>query len=394
MTNGWFSKDLWIIAAGFIAAMHIGKLPPAVSALHAELGMTFVQAGLLLSLIQGAGMLFALALGSHVEKIGLKRCILIGLMLLSLASAAGALSHSVYTLFALRIVEGFGFLLVTLSAPSFIRQLVPIEQLHTKIGLWSSYMGTGVGLSLLLAPYLINHYGWQSVWLILALFTLLLYFVIWSCVPATAPISKHIAVTELITSTLKHPPAWSLAFIFAMYTGQWFTLIGFLPTIYQHHQISLQMAGLLTAIVAISNAIGTFICGLLLQRGFSSKLLVQFGFSVLLICALCFYTLQNQLPFFVQYALVFNFSLFGGLVAATILSQSLHFAVKPIAISATVGLILQISAISQFIMPPSVAMIVSKTDSWFWVGILMALFSIAGIVISQRLFHTPKRIEV
>ena len=41
----WLSKDLWIIAAGFVAAMHVGKLPPAVPVLQAELGISLVQAG-------------------------------------------------------------------------------------------------------------------------------------------------------------------------------------------------------------------------------------------------------------------------------------------------------------------------------------------------------------
>lgn len=79
----WMSKDLWIIVAGFVAAMHIGKLPPAVPVLQAELGISLVQAGFLLSLVQGAGMLFALTLGSYTEKIGLKRCIVLGLLLLT-----------------------------------------------------------------------------------------------------------------------------------------------------------------------------------------------------------------------------------------------------------------------------------------------------------------------
>ena len=33
------SKDLFIIAAGFIAAMHIGKLPPAIPVLQQQLGI-------------------------------------------------------------------------------------------------------------------------------------------------------------------------------------------------------------------------------------------------------------------------------------------------------------------------------------------------------------------
>lgn len=45
------SKDIWIICAGFIAAMHIGKLPPVVPVLQQELQISFFQAGLLLSLV-------------------------------------------------------------------------------------------------------------------------------------------------------------------------------------------------------------------------------------------------------------------------------------------------------------------------------------------------------
>ena len=56
----WLTKDLWIVAAGFMAAMHIGKLPPTVPILQAELGISLVQAGFLLSLVQAAGMSLAL----------------------------------------------------------------------------------------------------------------------------------------------------------------------------------------------------------------------------------------------------------------------------------------------------------------------------------------------
>ena len=55
-------RDGWIIVAGFMAAIHVGKLPPAVPVLQRELGISLVEAGILLSLVQGAGMLLALLL--------------------------------------------------------------------------------------------------------------------------------------------------------------------------------------------------------------------------------------------------------------------------------------------------------------------------------------------
>ena len=149
------------------------------------------------------------------------------------------------------------------------------------------------------------------------------------------------------------------------------------------------MAGGLTAIVAIANAnaIGTFACGLLLQRGFRPQTLVQTGFATLMVCALSFYLLREVLPFSLQFILVLSFSLFGGLVAAVVFSQVLNFSAKPITITTTIGLVLQFSATSQFLLPPLIASIVLATVGWIWVGILMATLSLIGMLLTKILFR-------
>ena len=382
----WMSKDLLVIGAGFAAAMHIGKLPAAIPVLQAQLGISFVQSGLLLSLVQAAGMCFALLLGSYAEKIGLKRCVMLGLTLLTAASFWAGLSPSLPALFTTRIFEGFGFLLVTLSAPALIRQLVPIERLPAKMGFWSAYMGGGMGIALLAAPLLIQHFNWQNAWFCFGAVTAFFLALIAVIIPRPQKSAQPAAVFSLIRLTLKHKPSWLLALLFGTYAGQWFALVGFLPTIYQHSNISPALSGILTASVSIANAVGTFACGLMLQRGFKPRTLVQTGFAVLMFCALGFYLFQDHLAFWVQFALVFNFSLFGGLVAASVFAQALHIAPSPAAISTTVGLVLQCSAISQFIIPPCIAWMVSVSGTWLWAGIAMALLSAAGIGISARLF--------
>jgi len=149
----WMTKDLWVIAAGFAAAMHIGKLPASIPVLQAELGLSLIQSGLLLSCIQCCGMFFALLIGSNNDKIGLKNCLLIGLLLLSLSSILAGLTQSVIALFATRIIEGVGFLLVTLTGPALVRYLVPQTSLSAKMGLWTAYMGGGMGIALITHRY-------------------------------------------------------------------------------------------------------------------------------------------------------------------------------------------------------------------------------------------------
>lgn len=386
----WLAKDLWIIGAGFAAAMHIGKLPASIPILQVELGLSLIESGLLLSCIQCCGMFFALIIGSYNARIGLKNCVMLGLGLLSLSSFLAGFTHSVTALFGMRLLEGLGFLLVTLSGPALIRQLIPSESLSAKMGLWTAYMGGGMGIALMTAPWLIAQSNWQMVWLSYALVTCIFMLGVAFYIPRPINTEQSIKVKELILLTLKHPPAWLIAFIFFCYSGQWLALVGFLPTIYAQNHIDPTVAGSLTAGVSIANAIGTFVCGLLLQQGFQPKKIFPFSYGVLILCALSFYLLTDYLPFSVQYICAFGFSFFGGFIAACVFSQALHLAVHPMTISTTIGLILQLSAVSQFLMPPAIAFMVSNTGNWAWAGTVMMLFSIVGICLSYMLYRWVK----
>ena len=70
-----------VILAGVSAAVHVGKLPPAVPVLQADLGIGLVQAGVLLSLVQLGAMLLGLVAGLTADSLGLRRCMLAGLAL-------------------------------------------------------------------------------------------------------------------------------------------------------------------------------------------------------------------------------------------------------------------------------------------------------------------------
>jgi len=67
----------WIvILAGVIAALHVGKLPPALPFLRDAIGVTLIQAGFLLSMVQFAGIALGLCVGLAADALGLKRSML------------------------------------------------------------------------------------------------------------------------------------------------------------------------------------------------------------------------------------------------------------------------------------------------------------------------------
>lgn len=78
-----------VIWAGISAALHVGKIPPAIPLLHLELGLSLMQSGLMLSMVQFAGMLLGLVVGLSADHWGLRKCMLMGLSLMFFSSCLG-----------------------------------------------------------------------------------------------------------------------------------------------------------------------------------------------------------------------------------------------------------------------------------------------------------------
>ncbi|WP_416224380.1 CynX/NimT family MFS transporter [Acinetobacter sp. ANC 4648] len=374
--------------------MHVGKLAPIIPILQKQLNISLTQAGLALSLVQAAGMLFALSFGVLSEKLGLKKCFIAGLVILGCASISGVLVNNIYSLFLFRFFEGIGFLLITLTAPAILKRICDPTTLNMKMGFWGSYMGLGVGIAMLSIPLLLQYFSWQMIWLILGLLCFVLALIISQRL--SLPITHHSTLPvqtstthsfqHLLKITITHPPIVCLAVIFACYTSQWLTVIGFLPSIYLSHQIELRSAGTLTAFVSIANIIGTLAAGILLHHRFQPKTLMRYGFGTMLLMSWLTFCLPSHLTFGWQYLSIALFSAIGGFIPATVFAISLHYAPQHNAIAASVGLILQVSALAQFLLPPFSALLVSYTHNWSNIGWITTVLSTLGLTVVWQLF--------
>jgi MFS family permease len=164
-----FIHPSWVVVlAGVCAALHVGKIPPALPVLQTALSLSLVQAGFLLSMVQLAGMTLGLAVGLSVDSVGLRRSVLAGLGLLTLASALGGFATGIEALLVLRAVEGFGFLWVVMPAPALIRRCVSAAQLNTRMGQWSAYMPFGTAAALGVGAWVLSVWSWQVWWWLLS----------------------------------------------------------------------------------------------------------------------------------------------------------------------------------------------------------------------------------
>jgi len=398
---------LVVIVAGVCAALHVGKLPPAITTLGDALGLTLVQAGFLLSLVQAAGMTLGLAFGAVADGLGLRRSMITGLCVLAAASALGGTATAVPALMVLRAVEGFGFLLVVLPAPGLVRQLVAPQRVNPMLGLWGAYMPFATALALLAGPGLIQVLGWRGWWWGLGGLSLAMALVLARAVPALAPAPPAAPSPAAppvgtvaaagwaarLRQTLAAPGPWAVAVTFAMYSGQWLAVIGFLPAIYTQAGVSGAATAVLTALAAAANMAGNIGSGRLLQRGVPAPRLLAVGFTTMAVAAAAAFAggADAGLPGWLRYLAVLAFSGVGGLIPATLFALALRVAPGPGALSTTVGWVQQWSALGQFAGPPLVAWVASRAGGWQWTWVATGSCSLAGLLLTLAIAHLLQR---
>jgi len=382
------SGRAWLVVAGGVAAaVHVGKLPPAIPVLREGLGLTLVESGFLLSLVQFAGMTLGLFVGLAADRLGLKKTMVTGLALTGAASIAGGFATTPGPLLALRALEGLGFLLATMPAPGLIRRLVPPQRMNAMLGVWGAYMPFATALALLCGPAWMAWAGWPGWWWLLGALSLAMAITLALQLPRDPGVSGGGSAqwSTRIRRTLAAPGPWLVAFAFGVYSAQWLAVIGFLPSIYLSAGLASGTAAAATALAAAVNIIGNLASGRLLQRGVPAPRLLGIGY--LTMAAAGVLAFSDLLPAagagpVLRYLAILVFSTVGGVIPGTLFSLAVRLAPGEDTVSTTVGWMQQWSAVGQFLGPPAVAWVAARAGGWQWSWLVTAGCAAMGLVLA------------
>ncbi len=377
----------FVVLVGVVSAFHVGKLPPAIPVLARDLGVTLVQGGFLLAVIQMAGMTLGALAGLVADRLGPRRVMLAGLLLLSLGSGWGSVVHSPQVLLLTRALEGLGFLLAVLPAPGLIRrQLQDASRLNKALGYWGAYMPVGAATMLLLGPIAYASMGWRAVWVVLAMLSLACAWGVWRWIPpdpSIEPGSTRLGLWPRLSLTLSSAGPWLVALGFLMYSGQWLAVVGFLPTIYTEAGWSPAWVGVLSALAAGVNLVGNIGAGRWLARGVRPQALLFWGFGTMAAGAVLTFA-DLGLPG-LQYGAVLAFSAVGGVIPGTLFALSVRLAPSAQTVSTTVGWVQQLSALGQFTGPPMVAWLAARVGGWHLTWAFNLGCCLAGVALAWLL---------
>ena len=369
-----------VIVAGVVSALHVGKGPIALPEMEREFGMSLASLSWLLSVFPLVGLAGGVVAGVLVQRRGDRRMLVTGLLILGLASLLGLAAPDFGWLIASRVVEGLGFLLVVVAAPSVLNRLAPPERRSIVFGVWSCFMGMGIALSMLLGP-LLRH--WRGLWGMAAALALLVALWVAFRVPVAAAPSatpqRRNAVRDLRRVFEARAPLW-LALGFAAYNLQFFALMSFLPTfLMQRAQLSIGQAGSAAAFIVAVNMAGNLLAGVWLQRG------MRPGRLMALTCALTgplgFALFWSATPVLMLIPLCALFSAAAGVLPSTFVTCAPRAVPTPDLAPVSLGLVMQGNYLGQ-VLGPMVAGGLLAAGGWPAVGLQVATAALLGVVLA------------
>lgn len=177
MSQGRKGKFLIILLLGLLSAIgpfSIDMYLPGFEAIAQDLGTSIAKVQLSLTSFFIGIALGQLIYGPLLDRFGRRIPLVIGLSIYILASLACAFSHSVDHLIFYRLIQALGSCGGMVAARALVRDYFPPAE-TAKI---FSLLMLVIGISPIIAPttggYLIHYFGWQYVFLLLAVITLLI----------------------------------------------------------------------------------------------------------------------------------------------------------------------------------------------------------------------------
>lgn len=385
------------IAAGIVAAVQVGKVPPLITLLQAELGLSLLAAGWLASLFNLTGALFGVMGGAMADKLGARRVLMAGLGGMALAGLGGAMAPDPAWLLSFRVIESIAFLACVVTAPRLIAAATAPHQRNLAMGAWGSFMPIGMALALLAAPPIAARFGWQGVWLAAAGLALIcLLAVAWATGirrwPQAPGVGQALPWRALGQAVWRPGPA-IMSLCFALYAVQFFAVASWLPTyLIEVLAYTPGRAGAATALVVGGNALGNLSGALLLHRGVRRWRLILLAFIMMLICAAGVFS--TAMPVIWKLPLAFAFNYFGGLLPAAVLAATAVHAPRPAMIGTVNGSVVQGANIGSLAGPPAMAVMIAGFGGWAGTYWLMAVCSILGVGLAIRLGIIERRLGI
>jgi len=278
--------------SGFATDIYIPSLPSMGTALH--ISSVQVQLTLTLFLISyGVSQLF---IGSILDSYGRYKFSLISLVVFCLSCLAIAVSHNIYIICAMRVVQGITVAMIVVAKRAYFIDVYEGDRLKHYLSMFTIIWSAGPIVAPFIGGYLEHLFGWQSNFYFLAAFALVIavleYF--YSGETLRNPVRFNLKNIGGIYMTMIRTTSFTMGILMLSFAYTMVMIYNMTGPFIIEHQLKLTpvIAGYCSLLLGIAWMIGGFIGRALIKKPFYGKMLVnicmQLLFVVVMILSLMF----------------------------------------------------------------------------------------------------------
>ncbi len=266
---------VWLLYGSF--GMTAATIPPLVAPILDDLGLTFSQMGLVLGAWQLVYIGTASPLGALVDRLGVRRSLGIGIIIIWLSLIARGLSVDFYTLFLAVALFGVGGPIISTGAPKVVSLWFEGNQRNIAAGIYTTGPLAGTALALgTAASFVLPLTGsWRGISLVYGVVVLAVLTAWWifardapgsiggQQAGADGPVPTRRVITKLLRLRNMQLILVLAIATFLLNHG----LNNWLPTLLQESGMTLSRAGMWTAVSTAVGVVGVLAIPPLARRG-------------------------------------------------------------------------------------------------------------------------------
>ncbi len=373
-------------ALGVAAAVQVGRVAPVAPLIQKDLQIELNMLGWVISLITLASALLGLLAGVLVIRVGLRASLLTGALLTGVCAGLAALAGSVAMVIVLRVIEGVGYLIIVVAAPTLIAGRATEKDAPLALALWGTFFTLGLSIAAFSGGIITDMIGWRGWFLANA------GLIVAVGVAATVTVPRDPAKSTRNFGVWKTfgeltAASWLLGVAFLGLSLLALSILSLLPTfLVREHGFTLAAAGSATGIIALFSLAGSLSFGLLAKQ--LSETMIAACASVILIV--------SAFPVFSENAeqgQVFAFTACAVCMSGILIAQTFaavpRVAGAPQLIGPSNGLITQLGSIGALAGPPLVSSLISFSD-WRAVPIIVSGFTLSFALLFFLATRTKK----
>ncbi|WP_316839373.1 purine nucleoside transporter PunC [Pedobacter gandavensis] len=218
---------LYLVGLSIIGFLATDMYLPAFDKMRVDLGSSKSSISATLTLFLAGYGIAQLLWGPISDKFGKPKTVLMGLSIFTIASLGIYFTYSVQLLLVLRLVQAIGVCAAAVSWQALVIERYPKEQTNKIFASIMPLVALSPALAPLMGAFLLNYFGWRSIFIALALIALLLILYTLT-IKEEKPAADHTDkaedsnVDKSYLSLLKSKPFLGNVLIYAMCSAAFF----------------------------------------------------------------------------------------------------------------------------------------------------------------------------